>query len=301
MDALNKRLGESLNDSANKTAASIAGIGERLTVIDEAQKNITALSGQVVSLAGGSFQQAVARRVRPGPDGRHRARSACRQSLYEFQATLSNGNRPDCIIRIPECDRRCMVIDSKFPLEGFTALRQAADDDERKTALARVRADVAKHVNDIAEKYLIPGEVQTPAIMFVPSESIYAELHDGFQRRDPEGAPRPRDGGVAQHPDAGDQHHPDRDEGCANARTGRPDPQEVGALLSDVQRLGDRVRKLQRHFNQADADMKDILFSTAQDHGAGEQIEKVELAPLTGCVPKARLSGPASKTWACGQ
>ena len=100
-------------------------------------------------------------------------------SLYDFQFTLSNRNRPDCIIRIPG-NKALLVIDAKFPLEGFELLRAAASDEDKKAALARVRATVAKHVSDIAEKYLIPGEVQTPAIMFVPSESLYADLHDGF-------------------------------------------------------------------------------------------------------------------------
>src|SRR6201999_1017093 len=100
-------------------------------------------------------------------------------SLYDFQFTLSNRNRPDCVIRIPGA-KALIIIDSKFPLEGFDALRRATTDDERKMALARVRADVGKHVGDIASRYLIPGETQTPAMMFVPSESIYAELHDGF-------------------------------------------------------------------------------------------------------------------------
>src|SRR6201999_4364173 len=100
-------------------------------------------------------------------------------TLYDFQFTLSNRNRPDCVIHIPG-SKALLVIDSKFPLEGFELLRRAATDDDRKAGTARVRTDVSKHVNDIAEKYLIPGEVQTPAIMFVPSESIYADLHTAF-------------------------------------------------------------------------------------------------------------------------
>jgi DNA recombination protein RmuC len=98
---------------------------------------------------------------------------------YDFQYTLSNGKRPDCIIRIPNVEG-VIVVDSKFPLEAFESLRGLATDEDRKLATARLKADVQKHVKDIAEKYLIPGEVQTPAIMFVPSESIYADLHDEF-------------------------------------------------------------------------------------------------------------------------
>src|SRR4051812_903840 len=166
LEALEKRVGENLTDSATKTAASIAGIGERLTVIDEAQKNISALSGQVVSL-----QQVLSNKQARGAFGQAQMEEIVRDglptSLYDFQFTLSNRNRPDCIIRIPG-NTALLVIDSKFPLEAFHALRRATTDEEKKTALAQVRASVSKHVTDIADKYLIPGEVQTPAIMFVP-------------------------------------------------------------------------------------------------------------------------------------
>ena len=97
---------------------------------------------------------------------------------YAFQYTLANKTRPDCCIFLP--DRRPLAIDAKFPLEGVTAYREAKSDDERKAAAQRLRADVGKHVADIAQKYLVPGETQEIAFMFVPSESVYAELHDGF-------------------------------------------------------------------------------------------------------------------------
>ena len=277
LEALEKRMGENLTDSATRTAASIAGIGERLTVIDEAQKNISALSGQVVSL-----QQVLSNKQARGAFGQAQMEEIVRDglpvSLYDFQFTLSNRNRPDCIIRIPG-NKALLVIDSKFPLEAFELLRHATTDEEKKSALTQVRASDSKHVDDIAEKYLIPGEVQTPAIMFVPSESIYADLHDGFRGCDPESPARQGHRGLAQYPDAGDQHHPDGDEGRPHARAGRPDPNEVGAMLNDVRLLDDRVLKLQSHFNQADADIKNILMSTGKITSRGEKIEKVELAP----------------------
>src|SRR5471030_3035932 len=151
--ALDKRLGENLTDSATKTAASIAGIGERLVVIDEAQKNISALSGQVVSL-----QQVLSNKQARGAFGQAQMEDIVRDglptSLYDFQFTLSNRNRPDCVIRIPGA-KALLVIDAKFPLECFQLFRNATTDDERKVAQARVRSDVSKHVTDIAEKYLI--------------------------------------------------------------------------------------------------------------------------------------------------
>src|SRR4051812_36870864 len=140
LEALEKRMGDNLTDSATKTAASIAGIGERLVVIDEAQKNISALSGQVVSL-----QQVLSNKQSRGAFGQAQMEEIVRDglptSLYDFQFTLSNRNRPDCIIRMPG-NAALLVIDSKFPLEGFEGIRRAATDEEKKIAFAQVRATV---------------------------------------------------------------------------------------------------------------------------------------------------------------
>jgi DNA recombination protein RmuC len=276
LEALEKRVGENLTDSATRTAATIAGIGERLTVIDEAQKNISALSGQVVSLqqvltnkqARGAFGQAQMEEI---------VRDGLPSTLYDFQFTLSNRNRPDCIIRIPG-NKALLVIDSKFPLEGFDLLRTAVTEEEKRAAAAQVRATVSKHVSDIAEKYLIPGEVQTPAIMFVPSESLYADLHDGFADVIQKAH---RANVIVVSPNI-------LMLAINTIRTVMKDArmreqadlikQEVGALLNDVRLLGERVSKLQTHFNQADADIKNILVSTNKITGRAERIEKVELA-----------------------
>lgn len=278
--ALDKRLGENLTDSATKTAASIAGIGERLTVIDEAQKNISALSGQVVSL-----QQVLANKQSRGAFGQAQMEEIVRDglppSLYDFQFTLSNRNRPDCIIRMPG-NNALLVIDSKFPLEGFHGLRNAATEEDKKAALAQVRSSVAKHVSDIAEKYLIPGEVQSPAIMFVPSESIYADLHDGFSDVIQKAH---RANVIVVSPNILMLAINTIQTVMKDARMREQADlirKEVGMLLNDVRLLSDRVGKLQSHFNQADADIKNILISTGKITGRAEKIEKVELAPPDG-------------------
>jgi DNA recombination protein RmuC len=280
LEALEKRMGENLTDTATKTAASIAGIGERLTVIDEAQKNISALSGQVVSL-----QQVLSNKQARGAFGQAQMEEIVRDglppTLYDFQFTLSNRNRPDCIIRIPG-NRALLVIDSKFPLEAFEGLRRAASDEEKKFALAQVRASVGKHVTDIAEKYLIPGEVQTPAIMFVPSESLYADLHDGFSDVIQKAH---RANVIVVSPNILMLAINTIQTVMKDARMREQADlikKEVGALLNDVRLLSDRVSKLQSHFNQADADIKNILISTGKITGRAEKIEKVELAPPEG-------------------
>ena len=276
IEALTKRLGETLTDSATKTAATITSIGERLTVIDEAQKNISALSGQVVSL-----QQVLSNKQARGAFGQAQMEEIVRDglpaSLYDFQFTLSNRNRPDCIIRIPG-NKALIVIDSKFPLECFDGLRRAVSDEEKKAAVARVRTDVSRHVSDIAEKYLIPGEVQTPAIMFVPSESIYADLHDGFADVIQKAH---RAQVIVVSPTILMLAINTIQTVMKDARMREQASliqKEVGLLAADVKRLGERVLNLQRHFNQAEADIKDIAISTEKIVTRGEKIRNVELA-----------------------
>jgi DNA recombination protein RmuC len=275
MEALNQRLSESLNASAAKTAESLGGIQTRLTVIDEAQKNITALSGQVVSL-----QEVLSNKQSRGAFGQAQMEEIVRDglppTLYEFQATLSNGNRPDCVIRLPSASG-VLVIDSKFPLECFSALR-AAGDGERKGAEARVRADLAKHVKDISEKYLIPGEVQNPAIMFVPSEAIYAELHDGFadviQRAH-------RAGVMVVSPNilmlAINTVQTVVKDAKMREQAHRIQ-HEVGLLLNDVRLLGDRVQKLRGHFDGAAKDIEQVETSMRKIDSRSQAIARVELS-----------------------
>jgi len=280
VDALKEKLGESLSQTATKTAETLGGIGARLSVIDEAQKNISALSGQVVSL-----QQVLSNKQSRGAFGQAQMEEIVRDglapSLYDFQFTLSNRNRPDCIIRLPG-HNSVIVIDSKFPLEAFIALRNAGSDEERKQAAARIRSDVAKHVGDIAEKYLIPGEVQTPAILFVPSESIYADLHEGFTdviqkaHRAQVMVVSPNILMLALNTIQTvmkDQRM--RDQATLIQK-------EVGSLLKDVSLMADAVEKLQRHFNQAEGDIKDILTRAGRVTARAEKIEKVELSGPEG-------------------
>src|SRR5215813_12505740 len=175
LDSVTHHLNQSMTTTRQHTAENLQKLNERLAVIDSAQKNITDLASQVTSL-----QSVLANKQQRGAFGQGRMELIVRDGLprgcYEFQVTLSNRSRPDCAVFLP--DKRPLVIDAKFPLEAVTALREAKTDDERKQAAARLRQDLGKHVSDIADKYLIPGETQDLALMFVPSESIYAELHE---------------------------------------------------------------------------------------------------------------------------
>jgi DNA recombination protein RmuC len=288
IDALNKRLGDSLADSATKTAATLSSIGERLTVIDEAQKNITALSDRVVSL-----QDILSDKQARGAWGQDRMEDIVRDQLppdmFEFQCRLSNNNTPDCDIRIPGMGA-VIVIDAKFPLEAFEALKGAGSDAERKAAESQLKADVQKHIGDIARKYLIPGEVQSPALMFVPSESVYAELHDAFPdiiqraRRAQVVIVSPHILWLAVNTIRALMRDAKMREQAHEIQ------KQVGELVLDVKRLGERVGDLRKHFETTNKDIGQIEISAGKIISRGEKIEAVELSEAED---KPKIAGPA--------
>src|SRR6266540_4282697 len=169
LDSVSHHLNQSMTTTGQHTVDSLQRLNERLAVIDNAQKNITDLSSQVSSL-----NAVLANKQARGAFGQARMEAIVQDGLpkgaFAFQHTLKNGKRPDCAVFLP--DGRPLVIDAKFPLEAVTAFRDAATDDERTRAAQRLRQDIARHVADIAEKYLVPGETQDTALMFVPSESV---------------------------------------------------------------------------------------------------------------------------------
>ena len=275
IDALNKRLGDSLADQAVKTTETLTAIGERLSVIDQAQKNITALSDRVVSL-----QDILADKQARGAWGQERMEDIVRDQLppdmFEFQCRLSNNSAPDCVIRIPGMGA-AIVIDAKFPLEAFEALKASGDEAGRKAAVAQLRGDVQKHIGDIARKYLIPGEVQSPALMFVPSESVYAELHDAFPdiiqraRRAQVVIVSPHILWLAVNTIRTLMRDAKMREQASRIQ------KEVGELLLDVKRLAERVGDLKKHFETTNKDIGQIEISARRIVSRGEKIEAVEL------------------------
>ena len=274
LDSVSHRLGDSLEKTKQSTSDNLQKLAERLAVIDRAQKNITDLATQVTSLQG-----VLANKQSRGAFGQWRMETIIQDGLpkgaYAFQYTLANKTRPDCCIFLP--DRRPLVIDAKFPLEGITAYRDAKSDDERKAAAQRLRADVGKHVTDIAGKYLIPGETQEIAFMFVPSESVYADLHDGFDDLVQKAY---RAHVVVVSPSILMLAIQVVQQIQKDARMREAADQirdEVGRLVKDVSLLGDRVRKLQIHFNQSNEDIRQAIISIDKIEAHGERIQQVEL------------------------
>ena len=285
LDSVSHHLNQSMTTSRQHTVESLQKLNERLVVIDTAQRNISDLASQVTSLQG-----VLTNKQQRGAFGQGRmeliVQDGLPKSCYEFQFTLSNKSRPDCAVFLP--DRRPLVIDAKFPLEAITAFRDAKGEDERKQAAARLRQDLGRHVGSIADKYLIPGETQDLALMFVPSESIYADLHDGFDDivqkafRSKVVIVSPsllmlaiqvvqqiqRDSRMRE---AADQIHA-----------------EVGHLMDDLKRLHERVVKLQQHFGQANEDVRQILISAEKIERRGTRIQEVEFGgedrPATDAV-----------------
>jgi len=274
IDGLQHRVGLGLEATTRHQAENLAKLNERLAVIDAAQKNLTDLTGEIAVL-----KDVLSNKQTRGAYGQGRMEAIIRDGLpsgaFEFQPTLSNRTRPDCIVRLPG-DGRGLVVDAKFPLEAFTAFREAKTEAEKAKAASRVRADVTVHIKDIAEKYLIPGETQDLALMFVPAESLYADLAEHFddlvQR-----AHRSRV--VIVSPSLLALAVQVMQALVRDARIreeARVIQVEVQKLLEDVGRLGDRVAKLDAHFRQAQEDVAQIRTSTEKISKRGQRIEALE-------------------------
>ncbi len=273
--ALGKRVGDSLTESSEKQHKTMSALQERLARIDMAQQNITQLSEQVVSL-----QDVLANKQARGAFGEIQLNDLVTAALppdaYEFQVTLSNGRRADCLLRLPNPPGP-ICIDAKFPLESYQALRAAPDEAAEKAALRAFGTAVRTHVRDIAERYIIPGETAESALMFLPSEAVYAELHASL-RNVVEDSHRARVWIVS----------PTTMMATLNTvRAVLKDVQmreqasviqrEVATMMGDVDRLDKRTENLRRHFDQAAKDIEQIETSASKIASRGAKIESLQL------------------------
>jgi DNA recombination protein RmuC len=275
LDQVSLRLGQGLNETAERTSQSLQSLNERLAVIDTAQRNITELSSHMVSL-----KDILANKQSRGAFGQGRMEAIIRdglhQSAYDFQCTLSNGTRPDCIVRLPESELG-LIIDAKFPLEAFNTLKAARADNDVRQAESRLRSDVLKHVKDIAQKYLIAGETHETAIMFVPSESVYAELYERFEDVIQKSH---RERVIIASPNILMLLVQTMQAIFKDARMREQAGQikiEVVKLMEDVVRMRDRVLDLQKHFGLASQDVDKLLISSDKIAKRGSRIEQLDL------------------------
>jgi len=290
LDSVTHRVGQSMEHSTRNTMESLHALHERLGIIDSAHKNLTDLTTQVTTL-----RDVLANKQSRGAFGQARMEAIVQDGLpagsYEFQFTLSTGKRPDCVVFLP--DQRPLCIDAKFPLEAMTALHDARTDEEKKFACQRLRNDVMKHVNDIAEKYLIAGETQDTALMFVPSESVYAEIHDGFDDVIQK-AYRARV--VLVSPSLLMLAIQVMQQILKDARIRDAADQirnEVMHLGDDLTRLRDRVLKLQKHFGDVNEDIRQVLISADKIEKRAGRIEELDFSKEPPPEPP-RLVKPAT-------
>ena len=286
-----KRLGDGLTEHSKSTSEVIKQVHERLAVIDTAQQNLTDLSTQVVGL-----QDILSNKQARGAFGEIQLNDLVSDMLppnaFAFQATLGNGKRADCLLKLPNPPGP-IVVDAKFPLESFRALHGAEDDTARKVAGRQFSADVLKHVKDISEKYIVPGETAESALMFLPSEAVYAELHTNFRNVIEEShrrrvwivSPSTLMATLMTVRAVLKDAHMREQAGVIQT--------EVLKLLDDVGRLDKRVLNLQSHFNQAQKDIGEIQTSTGKIARRAERIEDIQLSADTPAAELAPAPQPA--------
>ena len=274
LDGMTHRIGATITEQTKSTHDNLRTLQERLAVIDAAQNNIQSLAKDVVGL-----QAILSNKQTRGAFGQSRMETIVADGLpmgaYAFQTTLSNGSRPDCTIRMPN-DSPPLVVDAKFPLEAWNVIRETESPEQKKAASQQFKRDMEVHIRDISEKYLIAGETQDMAFLFVPSESIFAEIHENF-----EGVVQKahRQKVVIVSPSLlmlsiqviqavlKDQRMREQ----AHLIQG-----EVIRLMEDLSRLDDRTRKLQSHFLAAQKDVEMIITSSDKLAKRGAKIEAME-------------------------
>ncbi len=283
LEKVSHRVNDTLEKGQLRQNEALQQLRERLGRIDEAQRNIIKLSSQVEGLR----EIFVDKRAR-GAFGEIQLKDLVEKilppSAFRMQVTINGKYRVDCLLDLPNPPGP-ICVDAKFPLEPYQALRAATDETALKQANSLFGASIKKHIQDIASKYIVPGETAESALMFLPSEAIYAEIHANFPAL-VEASYRARVFIVS----------PTTLWAMLNTiRAVLQDVQmreqagviqtEVQKMLEDVVRLDDRVGKLQRHFDQAGEDMRQIRISTDKVANRGERIVNLDTSDSAETPP----------------
>lgn len=272
-----------LSEGFAQTTATFTDVIKRLALIDEAQKRITELSSNVVSL-----QEVLSDKRSRGVFGEVQLTALIKnvlpESHYALQYSFSNGKRADCVLFLP-APTGTIAIDSKFPLESYRRITDTnLPDSERKIAEAQFRLDIRKHIQDVASKYIIPNETTEGAVLFIPAEAVFAEIH-------------------AHYYDIVEEAHKHRvwlaspTTMMAILTTARAVLKDAATreqihiiqkylaeLAKDFDRFQERMTNLAKHINQAHGDIQDVKISADKITTRFAKIEKVELelpAPVT--------------------
>ena len=275
--ALSKAVGERLDRTEKATGQIVTDLRERLVRIDEAQKKIGDLSTQVVSL-----QEVLSNKQARGAFGEVQlndlVQSALPPQAYEFQYTLSTGSRADCLLKLPN-PPGSIAIDAKFPLESYSALRAVPAGDAPALLVAQraFQQAIRKHIGDIRDRYIVSGETAESALMFLPSEAVYAELHANFTGLVEESY-RARVWIVSPTTMMATLNTVRAVLKDVRMREQAGEIQKtVGLLMEDVKRLGDRVDRLKTHFGQTEKDLREIDISADRITKRGQRILDVDL------------------------
>jgi len=291
LDKVTASVNETLKTTVQEQTKSLGELRERIARIDAAQANINELSSQVVSL-----NQILSNKQERGAFGELQLKDLVQNilppSAYEFQAQIGAGRRVDCLLRLP-MPPGPIAIDAKFPLESYKSLRGAADEAQRSAAARAFKADMLKHIADIAEKYIVPGETAEQALLFLPSEAVYAELHANF-------------GEVVEQSYRSRVFVVSPTTLWATLNTIRAVlkdvrmrelagevQKEVQVLLEDIARLDERVARLQTHFSQANEDIRQIGISSDKVTKRAARIEALEFEEGAAAAVPLEAASPS--------
>jgi DNA recombination protein RmuC len=285
LNEISGKVAERLDEGFKKTNETFTSVMSRLAVIDEAQKKIEGLASNVVSL-----QEILGDKRSRGAFGEVQLEALVRNSLppdaYAFQHTLKSGARADCVLVLPE-PTGTVCVDSKFPLENYSRMfDDSLPPPERDASRRQFKADVRKHVDDIAAKYIVEGETSDGAVMFLPAEAVFAEIH-------------------AYHPDLVEHAQKKRVwltspttlmavlntaraviRDSETRRMAHVIKDELGKLAKDFARFDERMKKLATHIEQANKDVSEVRISSDKISRRFQQIERVELEHPDASTPR---------------
>jgi DNA recombination protein RmuC len=295
LSEVQRNMTEALHGTSTRTARSLGDLHQRLETIDKAQANIEKLSGNVLSL-----QDILSNKQTRGAFGEIQLHDIVQKALpkdaYTMQATLSNGKRADCLIHLPNPPGP-IVIDAKFPLEAYEALRRADTPRAVQEAGQLLRASVRAHIRAIAERYIVEGETADGALMFLPSEAVYAELHANFPEIVREGFAvkvwivSPTTCMATLNTMRAVLKDARMREQAGAIR------KELGLLYADVERLSERVGNLDKHFGQAAKDIEEIRISSDKASKRARRLDNFdfeELAPDLAPVDPVKVLGQSA-------
>jgi DNA recombination protein RmuC len=288
-----RQMGDSLHGTATRTARSLGELQQRLETIDKAQANIEKLSGNVLSL-----QDILSNKQTRGAFGEIQLHDIVQKALpkdaFSMQATLSNGRRADCLIHLPNPPGP-IVIDAKFPLEAYEALRRAENPRQMQEAGQMLRTAVRAHIRAISERYIIEGETADGALMFLPSEAVYAELHANFPDVVREGFAvkvwivSPTTCMATLNTMRAVLKDARMREQAGAIR------KELALLYGDVERLGARVENLDRHFGQAAKDIEEIKISSEKATKRARRLDNFDFEELAPNDPSPVIGPQAAE------